>query len=131
MQGKVTEVLKKSESLTIDGKILKVVPGSWQYAQWLREDTLIEYNLNSTGEISFFRKLGQTMTKTDPIYRKKGSFYVEKNDEQILRENVLRTAVMWAEMKKDDIANMDLKGLFGIASLMEKAIKEGFDKVME
>jgi hypothetical protein len=127
MQGKIIEVLSKREELNIDGKFYKA--GSiWQFVQYYKEGDVVDFSI-SGDSLTFCKRLGKGETSTSPMYRRKGAFYVEKNDDLILRENVLRTAVMWAEIKKEDVPNMDLKGLFGIAALMEKAIKEGFDKV--
>jgi hypothetical protein len=129
MQGKITEVLRKREELNIDGKVYKA-GAIWDFVQYYKEGDIVDFSAKGD-ELTFCKKQGRAETNTSPMYRKKGAFYVEKNDDMILRENVLRTAVMWAEIKKEDVPNMDLKGLFGIANLMEKGIKEGFDKVIE
>jgi hypothetical protein len=129
MQGKITEVLRKREELNIDGKVYKA--GSiWQFVQYYKEGDVVDFSIKGD-ELTYCKRQGRAESSTGPMYRKKGSFYIEKNDDLILRENVLRTAVMWAEIKKEDVPNMNLNGLFGIAALMEKGVKNGFDKVIE
>jgi hypothetical protein len=132
MQGKITEVLRKREELSIDGKVYDA-KAVWEFVQYYKEGDIVEYNVGSanTSALTFCKKQGRAETSTSPMYRKKGSFYVEKNDDLILRENVLRTAVMFAEQLRNEGAKINLEGLFGIAKIMEEKIRNGFDKAIE
>jgi len=112
MQGKIEFKSFKKESLRIDG-IWYQAEKVWDVAQTMREGQLVDFETDSYKNI----------TAILPVKE------VDQN-EIILRENVLRTAVMWAEIKKEDIPNMNLNGLFGIAALMEKGVKNGFDKAL-
>ncbi len=127
MQGKIIEVMSKREELNIDGKIYKA--GSvWEFVQYYKEGDVVDFSVKGD-ELTFCKRQGRAESSTGPMYRRKGSFYIEKNDDLILRENVLRTAVMFAEQLRGEGAKINLEGLFGIAKIMEQKIREGFDKV--
>lgn len=113
MQGKIEFKSFKKETLRIDGQWFNA-DKVWETGQFLREGQLVDYQLDDFKNIVTILPIKEV-----------------NQDEIILRENVLRTAVMWSEIKKEDIPNMNLNGLFGIAALMEKGIKNGFDKVIE
>ena len=137
MQGKVTEILDKRQEIVVDSKIYPVLDRAWEFAAKLKVGDMIDFSTiaRKSGDgteqvISFFKKIGKVNEYTPPIYRQKGRYYSDRNEDAILRESVLRSAVMYMQCDKVDIPKLDLKGLFGIAALMEKGVREGFDKVM-
>jgi hypothetical protein len=129
MKGKVIEVLKKRDEVIIDGKTYKT-HNVTNYMGPVVADAIVEFSCLEGGNgdtIKFIKVAGVETGYVKPEYRQKGRSYSDKNEEWILRENVLRTAVEFAPVMNANGARIcNLEGLFGMAKLMEQKIREGF-----
>ena len=129
VKGIVEAKAYKTKSLLIDGKWFDC-EGIWGFAKTVNKEDEVDYTLDTENDkkIKYIKVLKAATTPTQgPSERNVvDQKFAEKNADFILRENVLRTAVMYLEAQKENLKIVNLEGLFGMAQLMEDKIRNGF-----